>query len=55
MGIDANFAIHRVTSTNASYEAQESFSLRRANAMRFDFGQIMRRLFVDAFEVLTYA
>lgn len=55
MGIDASFAIHRVTSTNASYSAQEDFVLRRGSAMRFDFGQIIRRLFVDAFAVLTYA
>ena len=55
MGIDANFAIHRVTSTNASYSAQEDFVLRRGSAMRMDFGQIIRRLFVDAFAVLTYA
>ena len=55
MGIDASFAIHRVTSTNASYSAQEDFVLRRGSAMRFDFGQILRRLFVDAYAVLTYA
>ena len=55
MGIDANFAIHRVTSTNAAYSAQEDFALRRGSAMRFDFGQILRRLFVDAYAVLTYA
>jgi hypothetical protein len=55
MGIDANFAIHRVTSTNASYSAQEDFVLRRGSAMRMDFGQILRRLFVDAYAVLTYA
>lgn len=55
MGIDARYAIHRVSSTNATYQAQEDFVLRRASAMRMDFGQICRRLFVDAFEVLTYA
>ncbi len=55
MGIDSRFAIHRVTSTNASYEAQEEFVLKRSSAMRYDFGQITRRLFLDAFDVLTYA
>lgn len=54
LGIDSRYAIHRVTSTNAAYEAQEEFVLRRSSAMRWDFGQIVRRLFVDAFEVLTY-
>lgn len=55
MGIDSRFAIHRVNSTNASYQAQEDFVLRRGSAMRFDFGTITRRLFNDAFEVMTYA
>lgn len=55
MGIDSRYAIHRVTSTNASYEAQEEFVLKRSSAMRYDFGQITRRLFLDAFDVLTYA
>lgn len=55
MGIDANYAIQRVTSTNASYQAQEDFVLRRGSAMRFDAGSLSRRLFNDAFEVLTFA
>ena len=55
MGIDARFAIQRVTSTNASYQAQEDFVLRRASAMRFDYGSVSRRLYNDAFEVLTFA
>lgn len=55
MGIDSRFAIQRVTSTNASYQAQEDFVLRRGSAMRFDAGSLSRRLYNDAFEVLTYA
>lgn len=55
LGIDARSALHRVTSTNASYQAQEDFVLRRGSAMRYDFGQITRRLFLDAHDVLTYA
>lgn len=55
LGIDKRSALHRVTSTNASYSAVEAFALRRASAMRFDFGQIVRRLFTDAHQVLTYA
>lgn len=54
MGIDARYAVQRVTSTNATYQAQEDFVLRRGSAMRFDFGTISRRLFNDAFECLTY-
>ena len=55
MGIDSRYAIQRVTSTNASYQAQEDFALRRGSAMRFDYGSIARRLYLDAFEVMTYA
>ena len=55
MGIDSRYAIQRVTSTNASYQAQEDFVLRRGSAMRFDAGSLARRLYNDAFEVLTFA
>lgn len=57
LGIDKRYALHRVTSTNATYQAQEDFVLRRGSAMRFDFGQIVRRLFADASgcKVLTYS
>lgn len=55
MGIDREYAIQRVTSTNASYQAQEDFVLRRGSAMRFDYGTISRRLFADAFECLTFS
>lgn len=55
LGIDSRSALHRVTSTNASYSAVEEFALRRGSAMRFDFGQITRRLFLDACDALTYA
>ena len=55
LGIDSRYALHRVSSTNASYTAQEDFVFCCGTAMRWDFGQIVRRLFVDAHEVLTYA
>ncbi len=55
MGIDSEYAIQRVTSTNASYQATEDFVLRRGSAMRWDAGSICRRLYLEAFEVLTYA
>jgi len=53
MALDSAYAIHRVTSISASYEAQENFVLRRASAMRFDHGSVVRRLFEDAYEVLS--
>lgn len=53
MGIDSRYAIHRVTSLSASYEAIEQFALKRSTAMRFDHGEIVYRLFDEAFEVLS--
>ena len=55
MGIDSEYAIQRITSTNASYQATEDFVLRRGSAMRWDTGSICRRLWTEAFEVLKYA
>lgn len=54
MGFDSRFGIQRVTSSSASYESTENFALRRSSAMRFDYGTISRRLYNDAFSVLTY-
>lgn len=53
MGIDSRYAIHRVKSLSASYEAVENLVMRRATQMRFDHGEIVYRLFDEAFEVLT--
>lgn len=53
MGIDKDYAIQRITSTNATYEAQEQFVIERKSVMRFDYGTLSRRLYADAFEVLA--
>lgn len=53
MGIDSRYAIHRVTSLSAAYEAVEQFALKRSTALRFDHGEIVYRLFDEAFEVLS--
>lgn len=53
MGFDVNYAIHRVTSLTAAYQAIEQFVLRRSTALRFDFGVIVERLFDDAYDVLS--
>lgn len=53
MGIDNRYAIHRVTSISAQYQAIEQFVMRRGSSMRFDFGEVVYRLFDEAFEVLT--
>ena len=54
MGIDSRYAIHRVSSLSAQYSAVEEFALRRATALRLDAGEMVYRLFDEAFEVLTY-
>lgn len=53
MGIDQAYAIHRVRSLSAEYQAIEQFVMKRSTQYRFDFGEIVYRLFDDAFEVLT--
>jgi hypothetical protein len=53
MGMDARYAIHRVKSLTATYEAVEQLVMRRSTQMRFDFGEIVYRLFDEAFEVMT--
>jgi hypothetical protein len=55
MGVDARYGIHRVSSLTAQYSAIEQFVLKRSTAMRVDKGEMLYRLFDEAFEVLTYA
>lgn len=53
MGLDKNWAIRRVRNLSAEYQAIESYVMRRSQAMRFDFGEHVNRLFDEAFQVLT--
>jgi hypothetical protein len=55
MGIDSRFAIRRVRNISADYQAIEAYVMRRSQAMRFDFGEHVNRLFNEAFDVLTIA
>ena len=55
MGIDGRYGVHRVKSLTAEYSAIEEFALKRSKALRIDKGEIVYRLFDEAFEVLTYA
>lgn len=50
--MDTRFAMHKVINVLADYEAVESFVLRRAKAMRFDYGQHTTRLYDEAFELV---
>lgn len=53
MGIDARFAIHRVKSLTAQYSAIEQFAMKRSTMLRIDKGEMLYRLFDEAYEVLT--
>lgn len=53
MGLDRQYAIHRVRSLTAQYSAVEQFVLRRATALRVDQGDMLYRFTDEAFEVLT--
>ena len=55
LGLDSRYAIHRVRSLTAAYEAVEQFVLKRSTALRIDDGELVYRLFDEAYEVLTYA
>lgn len=55
MAIDKAWAIRRVRSLTADYQAIEAFVLRRSQAMRFDFGEHVNRLFNEGFAGLTVA
>lgn len=52
VGLDARYAIRRVRNSEAEYQAAESFALKRSTAMRFDFGEIVYRLYDQAFDVM---
>lgn len=53
MGLDSRFAIGKVTSTFAEYEAIEQVVMKKTTEMRWDRGFITFRLFDDAFDVLS--
>jgi hypothetical protein len=53
MGLDTRYAIHRVTSLSVQYSAIENFALKRSTAMRFDNGELVYRLFDEAYDVTT--
>jgi len=53
VGFDSQYALHEITNVSASYQAIEQFVLRRATAMRFDFGVALFKLFDESFTGLT--
>jgi len=53
VGFDAQYALQEITNVSASYQAIEQFVLRRATAMRFDYGSALFKLFDEAFTGVT--
>jgi len=53
MGIDRDYAIQRYRSVAASYSDIERFVLRRGTGFIISHGEIMTRLFSDAYKVLS--
>lgn len=53
MGLDKDWAIHRIRNSAASYRAVEQFVLRRSTVLRFDFSEICVRWYDDAFDTLS--
>lgn len=52
INLNSHYNIHHITNQSASYEAIESYVMKRSTAMRFDTGEVVTRLFDDAFDVL---
>lgn len=53
MGLDKSAGVHRISSLTAQYSAIEQFAMKRSSMMRFDKGDMVYRLFDEAFEVIT--
>ncbi len=51
-GLDSQWALRRYVNVSASYDAIESFVIRRAKAFRVDHGEALTRLFDDAFTTM---
>lgn len=55
MGLDTRYAVRRVRNLLADYSAIEQYVIQRKTSMRFDFGEHVNRMFIDAFDLLTLA
>lgn len=53
MGMDSRYAIRRIRSLTASFQSTEAFITKRSTVSRFDYGEIVNRMFPEAFSVLT--
>lgn len=55
VGIDSRVAIRRVINASAAYSAIEQFVLRKAQAMRFDYGEMSHKMYTDGWSKMTFA
>lgn len=55
LGLDSRYALARARNIQADYTAVEEFVLRKSKAMRFDFGEVVYRLFEDANTLMQIA
>lgn len=53
IGLDKRYAIRRVVNVSASYTAIEQWVMRRAQALRFDYGEIAHRLMDQGWTYMT--
>lgn len=53
MFFDSRFGISKTTNVNASYEAIESYVMRRATGLRLDFGSHYGRIYDSAFKPIS--
>lgn len=53
MGLDSRYAVRRIRSLTSSYQSTEAFVTKRSTISRFDYGEIVNRMFAEAFSVLT--
>lgn len=52
VGIDRRYAMRRVVNVSAAYDAVEQYVMRRASAFRMDSGQVLTKLYPDAWTKL---
>lgn len=55
LAFDTRYALTKVRNISADYKAAEEFVMRRSEAFRLDFAEILYRTFDDAFDVLVLA
>jgi hypothetical protein len=53
VGIDSQYAIRRTVNVNAAYQAIEQWVMRRATAFRVDYGEMSKKLYPEAWKMMT--